>query len=154
MPTSSHSAATQYSCSSIYTRHYQPRHLLALQIIQQIHQLKLRPQHITRMLGYPSKHTLPACERLRHVLSNPYLGLDGSYIDGRFTAQEFLAKLFFAVQIDYETVEDDLAHIQYQLSIEADKRANTDSETNTDSRVDTDNLQQKCSRVELKTDYS
>ncbi|MGP4787589.1 hypothetical protein ACTXGJ_00505 [Psychrobacter sp. 1Y11] len=142
MPTSFNSTASQDSCFSIYTRHYQPRHLLALQIIQQIHKLELRPQHITQKMGYLPKHTLPACERLRHVLSNQYLGLDGSYIDGRFTAQEFLAKLLSVVEIAYETVEDDLAHIQYQISIDADNRTNTDS------------LQNKCSRLKIEADYS
>ncbi|MGM8870646.1 hypothetical protein ACS8E3_03045 [Psychrobacter sp. 2Y5] len=142
MPTSFNSTATQDSYSSIYTRHYQPRHLLALQIIQQIHKLELRPQHITQKMGYLPKHTLPACERLRHVLSNQYLGLDGSYIDGRFTAQKFLTKLLSVVEIAYETVEDDLAHIQYQISIDADNRTNTES------------LQNKRSRLEIEADYS
>jgi len=142
MPTSSNSSATQDTYISIYTRHYQPRHLLALQIIQQIHKLELRPQHITQKMGYLPKHTLPACERLRHVLSNQYLGLDGSYIDGRFTAEEFLAKLLLVVEIAYETVEDDLTHIQYQLSIDTDNRKNTES------------LQKKRSSVKTAADYS
>ncbi len=101
---------------SRYTRHYQPRHLLAKRIIEQIESLELRPQNIIQQMGYSSKHTIPACDRLRHVLSNQYLGLDGSYIDARFTAERFLEALLSVVDIAYETIEDDIAHLQYQLS--------------------------------------
>ena len=107
--------AHQASHPSKYTRHYQPRHLLAKQIIEQIDKLELRPQTIIQTMGYQLKHTIPACDRLRHVLSNRYLGLDDSYIDGRFSAEEFLAKLLPVVNIAYATVEDDIAHINYQL---------------------------------------
>lgn len=115
MSTTLNAIAVQDSHSSKYTRHYQPRHLLAVQIIKQIAKLELRPQHITQTMGYLPKHTIPACERLRHVLSNSYLGLDGSYRDGRFDAEEFLAKLLSVVEINHETVAEDIAHIQYQL---------------------------------------
>lgn len=109
------SFASQTSCSK-YTRQYQPRHPLAKQIIEQIDKLELRPQNIVKSMGYLPKHTIPACERLRHVLSNRYLGLDGSYIDGRFTAEEFLQEILLLVDIAYETVEDDISHLHYQLS--------------------------------------
>ncbi len=101
---------------SKYTRHYQPRHLLAKRIIEQIESLELRPQNIVQQMGYAPKYTIPACDRLRHVLSHPYLGLDGSYIDARFTAERFLEKLLSVVDIAYETIEDDVAHLQYQLA--------------------------------------
>lgn len=140
MSTTFDTIVIQQRYSSIYTRHYQPRHPLALQIIEQIHKLELRPQKITQSMGYLPKHTLPACERLRHVLSNRYLGLDGSYIDGRFTPEEFLAKLLSVVEISYKRIEEDLLHIQYQLSI--------------DKRTDPDSLQKERPNTEQKTSYS
>ena len=109
-------AADLNSRPSRYTRHYQPRHLLAKRIIEQIESLELRPQNIIQQMGYSSKHTIPACDRLRHVLTHPYLGLDGSYIDARFTAERFLEALLLVVDITYETIEDDIALLQYQLS--------------------------------------
>ncbi len=53
---------------SKYTRHYHPRHLLAQYAINQIATLELRPQDIIQAMGYPIKHNIPACERMRHVL--------------------------------------------------------------------------------------
>nr|WP_317199832.1 hypothetical protein [uncultured Psychrobacter sp.] len=99
-----------------YTRQYHPRHPLAQYAISQIEALELRAQHIIKAMGYPTKHTLPACERLRHVLSNKHLGLDGSYRDGYFTADAFLAKLFIVLEIPYELFAEDTAQIKYELN--------------------------------------
>lgn len=63
--------------------------ILAQYAINQIATLELRSQDIVKAMGYPLKHTMPGCKRLRHVLSNKHLGLDGSYIDKYFTADEF-----------------------------------------------------------------
>ena len=107
---------------SKYTRHYYPRHLLAQYAINQIATLELRSQDIVKAMGYPIKHTIPACERLRHVLSNKYLGLDGSYLDKYFTADEFLVALFTVLEIphvpfaeDIAQIKDDLTHYPSQL---------------------------------------
>jgi hypothetical protein len=100
---------------SRYTRRYHPRHSLAQYIINQIESLELRPQDIARRMGYPLKHTIPAYDRLRHVLSNKHLGLDGSYMDKYFTADEFLAKLFAVLEIPYQPFAEDVAQIKYDL---------------------------------------
>ncbi|MGP4953375.1 hypothetical protein ACTXGO_14495 [Psychrobacter sp. T6-1] len=99
-----------------YTRQYRSRHPLAEYAISQIETLELRAQDIIKAMGYPTKHTLPACERLRHVLSNQYLGLDGSYRDGYFTADAFLAKLFTVLEMPYELFAEDTAQIKYELN--------------------------------------
>ncbi|WP_203226577.1 hypothetical protein [Psychrobacter sp. P2G3] len=101
---------------SKYTRRYHPRHPLAQYAITQIDTLELRAQDIVKIMGYPLKHTIPACERLRHVLSNKHLGLDSSYIDKCFTAEEFLVKLFLILDIPYEPFVEDIAQIKYQLA--------------------------------------
>ena len=100
---------------SVYTRRYQPRHPLAQHVIKQIDAKQLFPQDIIRAMGYPLKHTLPACERLRHVLSDRYLGLDDSYMDGYFSASAFLAKLFAVLDLAYHDVEEDIVRIQYNV---------------------------------------
>lgn len=101
---------------SQYTRRYHPRHLLAHYVINQIATLELRSQDIVRAMGYPLKHTIPACDRLRHVLSNKHLGLDGSYMDKYFTADEFLAKLFAVLEIPYQPFTEDIAQIKENLT--------------------------------------
>lgn len=101
---------------SKYTRHYHPRHLLAQYAINQIATLELRSQDIVKAMGYPLKHTMPACERLRHVLSNKYLGLDGSYIDKYFTADEFLTTLFTVLELPHTPFVDDIAQIKNDLA--------------------------------------
>jgi hypothetical protein len=100
---------------SKYTRRYQPRHSLAKYIIDQIELSELRPQNIVKEMGYPTKHTIPACDRLRHVLCNRYLGLDGSYMDKYLTADEFLAKLFEVLEIPYQPFAEDIAQIKHDL---------------------------------------
>lgn len=107
---------SQITNYSKYTRHYQPRHSLAQYTIAQIDRLEQRPQDIIRAMGYPLKHTIPACDRLRHVLSNRHLGLDGSYIDAYFTADEFLEALLLVLDIHYEPFQDDIAKIRYDLA--------------------------------------
>lgn len=101
---------------SKYTRRYYPRHTLAHYIINQIESLALRPQDIIKAMGYPLKHTMPACDRLRHVLSNKYLGLDNSYMDKYFTADAFLASLFAVLEIPYQPFAEDIAQIKYDLA--------------------------------------
>ena len=100
---------------SKYTRRYHPRHLLAQYAINQIATLELGSQDIVKAMGYPLKHTMPACERLRHVLSNKYLGLDGSYVDKYFTADVFLAKLFAVLDIPYASFAEDIKQIKYDV---------------------------------------
>lgn len=101
---------------SKYTRRYHPRHPLAQYAVNQIDILELCSQDIIKAMCYPLKHTIPACDRLRHVLSNKYLGLDGSYSDRYFTADEFLAKLFAVLEIPYEPFAEDIAKIKYDLA--------------------------------------
>ena len=105
---------------SKYTRRYHPHHLLAQYVINQIDTLELRSQAIIKKMGYPQKHTIPACERLRHVLSSKFLGLDGSYIDKYFTADEFLATLFSVLDIPYQPFAEDIAQIKYGLTNDTD----------------------------------
>ncbi len=100
---------------SKYTRCYRPRHPLAQSIITQIDKREQRPQDITKAMGYPLKHTIPACDRLRHVLSSATLGLDSSYIDAYFTPDKFLEKLFAVLEMDADTFEEDIAQIKYRL---------------------------------------
>ena len=135
MSTTFTTIVSQNSRPPKYTRHYQPRHPLAKRIIDQIETLERRPQTIVQTMGYLPKHTIPACDRLRHVLSNQYLGLDGSYRDGRFSAEEFLAELLSIVGIQYETVADDIAHIHYQL---ANPSTGTPSKKSSIAKIDFD----------------
>ncbi len=102
--------------SSKYTRRYHPRHPLAQYLISQIDTQQLRAQDIIKTMGYPLGHTIPACERLRHVLCNRYLGLDGSYMDRYFTADAFLAKLFIVLELPYAPFVEDIVQIKYQLA--------------------------------------
>lgn len=101
---------------SKYTRRYYPHHFLAQYAINQIDTLELRSQDIVKKMGYPLKHTIPACERLRHVLSSRFLGLDGSYIDKYFTADEFLVKLFAVIEMPYQPFAEDMSQIKYDLA--------------------------------------
>jgi hypothetical protein len=101
---------------SKYTRRYRPCHPLAQYAVNQIEALKLCSQDIVKAMGYPLKHTIPACDRLRHVLSNKHLGLDGSYIDKYFTADDFLAKLFVVLEIPYAPFAEDIEQIKYKLA--------------------------------------
>lgn len=101
---------------SKYTRRYHPRHPLAQYAVNQIDILELCSQDIIKAMCYPLKHTIPACDRLRHVLSNKYLGLDGSYSDKYFTADEFLTKLFAVLEIPYEPFAEDIAKIKHDLA--------------------------------------
>ncbi|MDN3399769.1 hypothetical protein QL919_13640 [Psychrobacter sp. APC 3426] len=104
------------SSQSKYTRRYHPRHPLAQYLISQIETMQLRAPDIIKAMGYPLGHTIPACERLRHVLCNRYLGLDSSYMDKYFTADAFLAKLFVVLELPYEPFVEDIAQIKYQLA--------------------------------------
>jgi hypothetical protein len=101
---------------SKYARRYNPRHPLAQQAVSQIDKLELRPQDIVKVMGYPIKHTIPACDRLRYVLSSDKLGLDGSYIDACFTASEFLKALLVTLEMQYEPFHDDITQIEYDLA--------------------------------------
>lgn len=104
---------------SKYTRRYHPSHPLAQYAITQIDMLELRAQDIVKIMGYPLKHTIPACERLRHVLCHRHLGLDGSYMDKYFTADEFLSKLFAVLELTYEPFAEDIAQIKYEIAYSA-----------------------------------
>ncbi len=110
---------SHFTNQSKYTRRYHPRHPLAQYAITQIDTLELRAQDIIKAMGYPLKHTIPACERLRHVLSNKNLGLDDSYVDKYFTADEFLAKLFIVLDLTYEPFAEDIAQIKYEIAYSA-----------------------------------
>jgi len=107
---------SQSAQPSKFTRRFQPCHPLAQYVIAQIDTLEYRAQYIVKTMGYPLKHTMPACERLRHVLSNKHLGLDGSYMDKYFSADEFLAKLFLVLELPYERFAEDIAQIKYELA--------------------------------------
>ena len=101
---------------SKYIRRYHPRHPLAQYAVNQIDILKLCSKDIIQAMGYPLKHTIPASDRLRHVLSHKHLGLDGSYSDKYFTADEFLAKLFSVLDIPYEPFAEDITKIKYDVA--------------------------------------
>ena len=101
---------------SKYTRRYNPRHPLAQQAVSQIDKLELRPQDIVKVMGYPIKHTIPACDRLRHVLSSDILGLNDTDVDNYFTANEFLIALLLVLDIRYQPFQADIAQIEYDLA--------------------------------------
>ena len=107
---------SQSAQPSKFTRRFQPCHPLAQYVIAQIDTLEYRAQYIVKTMGYPLKHTMPACERLRHVLSNKHLGLDGSYMDKYFSADEFLAKLFSVLDLPYEPFAEDIAQIKDEIA--------------------------------------
>ncbi len=104
------------SDQSKYTRRYSPRHPLAKYAVSRIDKLELRPQHIVKAMGYPQTHTIPACDRLRHVLSSEILGLNSHDIDTHFTANEFLRELLLVLGIQYEPFQEDIAQIEYDLA--------------------------------------
>ena len=101
---------------SKYTRRYNSRHPLAQQAVSQIDKLELRPQDIVKVMGYPIKHTIPACDRLRHVLSSDILGLNDTDVDNYFTANEFLRALLLVLDIRYQPFQADIAQIEYDLA--------------------------------------
>ncbi|WP_372843894.1 hypothetical protein [Psychrobacter sp.] len=101
---------------SKYTRYYRPQHSLARRIIAQIDKYERRPQDIIKAMGYPLKHTIPACDRLRHVLSSEKMGLDGSYIDAYFTPEQFLEKLVLILDMHEDAFKQDIAQITYDLA--------------------------------------
>ena len=108
---------SQSAQPSKFTRRFQPCHPLAQYVIAQIDTLEYRAQYIVKTMGYPLKHTMPACERLRHVLSNKHLGLDGSYMDKYFSAEEFLAKLFSVLDLPYEPFAEDISSTEEMIDI-------------------------------------
>ena len=99
-----------------YTSRYSPRHPLAKYAVSQIGKLALRAQDIVAAMGYSLKHTIPACDRLRHVLSSEILGLNGSDVDMYFTAHEFLRALLVVLDIPYKPFADNIAQIEYDLA--------------------------------------
>lgn len=100
---------------SKYSRRYSPRHPLAKHAVSQIAKLELRTQDIVQTMGYPAIHTIPACDRLRHVLSSEILGLNDKDVDSYFTANEFLSALLLVLNIPYQAFADDIAQIEYDL---------------------------------------
>lgn len=107
---------SQNSHQSKYTRRYSPRHALAKYAVGQIDKLELRAQDIVQAMGYSQEYTIPACDRLRHVLSSEILGLNGSDVDTYFTANQFLKALLVILDISYEPYQDDIAQIEYDLA--------------------------------------
>lgn len=101
---------------SKYTHRYTPRHPLAKEAISQIEKCERRSQDIVQAMGYPPKHIISACDRLRHVLSSDILGLNATDIDSYFTAHEFLKALLSVLDIKYDTFAEDIAQIQYDLA--------------------------------------
>ena len=101
---------------SKYTSRYSPCHPLAKHAVSQIIKLALRPQDIVKAMGYSQQNTIPACDRLRHVLSSDILGLNGSDVDTYFTAHEFLRALLVVLDIPYEPFADTIAQIEYELA--------------------------------------
>lgn len=99
-----------------YTNRYSPRHPLAKYAVSQIGKLELRAQDIVITMGYSLKHTIPACDRLRHVLSSEILGLNDTKVDPYFTAHEFLRALLLVLDIPYEPFADNIAQIEYDLA--------------------------------------
>ncbi|WP_201555531.1 hypothetical protein [Psychrobacter sp. 72-O-c] len=104
------------SDQSKYTCRYSPRHPLAKYAVSQIDKLELRPQHIVKAMGYPQTQTIPACDRLRHVLSSDILGLNDTDVDIYFTANEFLRALLLVLDIRYQPFQADIAQIEYDLA--------------------------------------
>ena len=102
---------------SVFFQRLTPRHALAELIIAQIEQLALRPQDIITAMGYQPRNAIQACDRLRHVLSSPALGLDNSYYDFRFSSLEFLRVLFEVLKIDPLDHQSDLEQLQYKTDI-------------------------------------
>lgn len=117
---------TKNISNSKYTRRYTARHPLAKLAISQIEKRGLRPQDIVKAMGYPQKHILSACDRLRYVLSSDILGLDDTGVDSKevsrtdadeyFTAHEFLKSLLLVLEMQYELFQDDIAQIEYDLA--------------------------------------
>ena len=100
-----------------FTRQIIPQHPLAKLAIEQIQtqneSQSLRAQDILKAMGYQPKNLIQAYDRLRHVLCSPNLGLDNSYYDFRYSANEFLQALFAVLDIVPE---------QYQLQLEQIKQ--------------------------------
>jgi len=107
---------SQNSDQSKYSRRYSPRHPLAKYAVSQIGKLQLRAQDIVHTMGYSHKHTIPACDRLRHVLSSDILGLNDTDVDIYFTANEFLKALLVVLDIRYQPFQADIAQIEYDLA--------------------------------------
>lgn len=100
---------------SVFTRRLTPRHSLAKLAIAQIDSLALRQQDIIQAMGYQPKNVIQACDRLRHVLCSPTLGLDNSYYDFRFSSIEFLQTLLAVLQIPPVEYEAAIAELQHEL---------------------------------------
>lgn len=101
---------------SKYSRRYSPRHPIAKYAVSQIEKGQLRAQDIVHTMGYSHKHTIPACDRLRHVLSSDILGLNDTDVDNYFTANEFLRALLLVLDIPYRQFQADIAQIEYDLA--------------------------------------
>ena len=101
---------------SKFTNRYSPCHSLAKDAVNQIGKLELKAQDIVKAMGYSQKHTTPACDRLRHVLSSEMLGLNNNEVDTYFTAHEFLRALLVVLNIQYEPFAGDIAQIEYDLA--------------------------------------
>lgn len=98
-----------------YSRRYTARCPLGALAIKQISALQLRATAIIQKMGYPPQHTIAATDRLRYVLCSPVLGLDGSYIDAYYNAQDFLQALLNILQLSPQQYEDDVSSILQTL---------------------------------------
>ena len=108
---------------SVFTRRLTPRHPLSIVAIAQIEQLALRQQDIIQAMGYQRKNAIQACDRLRHVLCSPVLGLDNSYYDSRFSAVAFLQALFAVLQIEPSDYQPAIIALQEELQASLEQRA-------------------------------
>lgn len=96
----------------LYARRYIPRCELAKLALEQMQALHLRGIDIVRAMGYPPKHTFAATDRLRYVLCSPVLGLDGSYIDPFYDANDFLETLFDILKLPSEQYRAEMETIR------------------------------------------
>ncbi|SUD91454.1 hypothetical protein [Psychrobacter phenylpyruvicus] len=109
-------AATAAATNSFqYTPRYKPKCPLAALAVQQIISLQLRSADIVKSMGYPKKHTFAATDRLRYVLCSKNLGLDGSYIDPFYSADEFVIELFAILQIKPDQYQQEVKSILHTL---------------------------------------
>lgn len=98
-----------------YAPRYKPKCPLAVLAVQQIISLQLRSADIVKSMGYPRKHTFAATDRLRYVLCSQNLGLDGSYIDPFYRADEFVLELFRILQIKPEQYREEIESLRQTL---------------------------------------
>lgn len=106
-------SSVKSACATFqYTRRYTPKCDLAQLIVDQMSQQQLRASQLVKNMGYPSKHTIAAIDRLRSVLCSPNLGLDGSYIDAYYDARGFITTLCEILEIESEYYQQQISQLQ------------------------------------------